>query len=138
LSRPADAVAANTYEGGTTISAGTLEASHASALGSGGVTVDFEADLFLGWKSDGTWVNAIAGNGPAGEFAVLYGLGSFTSLGVTPTAAYLGSWGRDPDANTVWAVVDHNSQFAVVAVPEPGGVKMVGGAIAAAVMAGRR
>jgi len=44
--------------------------------------------------------------------------GNFTTLGILPTADYLGSWGRETTANTVWAVTDHNSQFAVV--PEPG------------------
>jgi hypothetical protein len=35
-------------------------------------------------------------------------------------AAALGAWGVDTSATPrVWAVVDHNSQFAVVPVPEP-------------------
>jgi hypothetical protein len=33
----------------------------------------------------------------------------------------LGTWGIDTTDNTVWAVVNHNSEFAVeVVVPEPG------------------
>jgi len=107
-----------------------------------------EADLFLGWKSGGTWVNAIDGNignnwlvgseGSVGGSALVNQTGSFTSLGVAPTSEYLGSWGRDTESNTVWAVVNHNSQFSVIAVPEPGGMAILGGAVAAAVMAAWR
>ena len=62
---------------------------------------------FIGWLSSGSWVNAVSGN-----------------VGGTPTfyqAAYsgqgLGSYGVDVSNHNVWAVLDHNSDFAVV--PEP-------------------
>jgi fibronectin-binding autotransporter adhesin len=92
--------------------------------------------LFLGWLENGSWVNATAGNlaGPGGS-ALFDQSGSFSGLGITPTSAYLGSWGRDAGSQTVWAVVDHNSQFTVIAVPEPATLGMVvaGLAVVAAV-----
>jgi autotransporter-associated beta strand protein len=80
-----------------------------------------EADMLLGWNSSGSWVNAIDGNtGSAGGLALANAFGSYASLGIVPTADYLGSWGRDTTTNTAWAVVNHNSDFAaIVAVPEP-------------------
>lgn len=80
-----------------------------------------EADMLLGWNSSGSWVNAIDGNtGSAGGSAHTNALGSYASLGIVPTADYLGSWGRDTTTNTAWAVVNHNSDFAaIVVVPEP-------------------
>lgn len=89
------------------------------------------AAAFLGWQNAGEWQNAILGNiGPAGSSALADASGSFAALGIQPTSAYLGSWGRDTTTNTVWAVIDHNSQF--VAVPEPGPVGLVGAAAAVA------
>lgn len=77
--------------------------------------------MLLGWNSSGSWVNAIDGNtGSAGGSALANASGSYASLGILPTADYLGSWGRDTTTNTAWAVVNHNSDFAaIVAVPEP-------------------
>ena len=73
---------------------------------------------FLGWDLAGEWQNAVLGNiGPVGSSAITNASGGYAALGIEATAAYLGSWGRDTATNTVWAVVDHNSQF--VAVPEP-------------------
>ena len=31
----------------------------------------------------------------------------------------MGDYGNDPDTNTVWAVLNHNSTFAIASVPEP-------------------
>ena len=85
------------------------------------------ADLFLGWDDNGAWVNAIVGNtGSTGGSAVFDQLGSLSSLGILPTADYLGSWGRDTATNTAWAVIDHNSDFAVIAVPEPASLALLG------------
>jgi autotransporter-associated beta strand protein len=96
--------------------------------------------LLLGWLDNGSWVNATAGNlsGPGGS-ALFDQSGSFSGLGIAPTAAYLGSWGRDPVGQTVWAVVNHNSQFTVIAVPEPATLLLAGvGLAAVAAVAGRR
>jgi hypothetical protein len=50
-------------------------------------------------------------------------LGSFTdfqsAIGSSDIRSYLGAYGRDASTSTVWAVVNHNSEFAVVPVPEP-------------------
>ena len=103
--------------------------------------------IFLVWlnpnaSSGPTWQNAVAGNfGAAGALAQTNFQGSFdsfieaaeaadpnaaTDFPGDPTAAgltaselnlLLGSWGADSTNHDVWAVLDHNSQFAVV--PEP-------------------
>ncbi len=82
-------------------------------------------ELKLAWRNgSGQWVNAIAGN--------VGGTGSFVLGAVQPNAA-LGTWGVDIGANgtdgvgTVWAVLNHNSEFAVI--PEPS--TMVLGAVSA-------
>ena len=87
-----------------------------------------ESDILLGWNSLGSWVNAIDGNsGSAGGSSVTNASGSYASLGILSTADYLGSWGRDTTANTVWAVVNHNSEYAsIVIVPEPGAFSLTG------------
>jgi autotransporter-associated beta strand protein len=94
--------------------------------------------LLLGWKQGGSWVNATAGNlmGP-GSSALFDQVGSFSSLGIAASSAHLGSWGRDPASQTVWAVVDHNSEFTVIAVPEPGTLLAAGLALAALIRARR-
>jgi len=94
-----------------------------------------ESDILLGWNSSGSWVNAIDGNtGSAGGSALTNASGGYASLGILPTAAYLGSWGRDTTAKTVWAVVNHNSEYAaIIVVPEPGTLSLAG--IGAAVAA---
>ncbi|MFM8414811.1 MAG: autotransporter-associated beta strand repeat-containing protein [Planctomycetota bacterium] len=85
-----------------------------------------ESSLMLGWQDGSAWVNAVTGNGGSvGGSAVTDVTGSYTAAGVLPTAAYLGSWGRDPVTNTAWAVIDHNSDFAVMAVPEPATLALV-------------
>ena len=38
---------------------------------------------------------------------------------------FLGSWGVDSTGNTVWAVLNHNSQFAVL-IPEPASLLLLG------------
>ncbi|MCM7587698.1 autotransporter outer membrane beta-barrel domain-containing protein [Enterobacter chuandaensis] len=52
----------NTYSGSTTVTAGTLNAAGASALGSGGATVDSGASLLLSF-SNGAFSNAVANSG---------------------------------------------------------------------------
>ena len=99
--------------------------------------VDSYNCIYLGWfETDGSagrlanydeWVNAVDGNSTTGSKAVAWYKGSFdeflldyTDFGVTD---YLGSFGSDIDTNTVWAVLDHNSPFAVV--PEPGTLSLL-------------
>lgn len=54
--------AANSYTGGTTVASGVLNASNASALGTGAATVDSGATLLLSF-SNGTFANGIANAG---------------------------------------------------------------------------
>jgi hypothetical protein len=98
-----------------------------------------ETSLFLGWDNGTDWVNAIAGNtGSAGGSAVTDYTGSYAAANVLATAAYLGSWGRDPATNTAWAVIDHNSDFVVIAVPEPSTMLLGVAGLAVAGLAVRR
>jgi autotransporter-associated beta strand protein len=75
---------------------------------------DITADNILGWLNSETnqWVNAVDGN---------IG-GTATNLGNKAYDAgsdfILGYYGVDISKGTVWAVINHNSEFAVI--PEPG------------------
>jgi hypothetical protein len=86
-------------------------------------------------NDDGLWVptimlNSDGGAGAAGQASHLMGPG-----GVVPSLATLSHWGVDTEANVVWAVVDHNSFFAVV--PEPASLVLLA-ASALGLMARRR
>ena len=101
-----------------------LEMSYNEALLNG-----FEASgaagqkIFLAWRNTGgNWVNAVDGNigGTAAFFNRDYAAGDEN---------FLGRWGVDTANNTVWAVLNHNSDFAVI--PEPstlvfGGLALLG------------
>jgi hypothetical protein len=84
-------------------------------------------EIYLGWLDTGAgqWKNAIANNFGVGGGAVVNFQGSYATFaalnGITDANVgnYLGSYGVDTATNTAWAIVNHNSQFAVVAVPEP-------------------
>jgi len=81
--------------------------------------------LFLGWYSNQTtWVNATLGNYGTGSTVVSNYRGSWSAFaaaqgGITEAnlATYLGSWGVDTVNNQVWAVLNHNSDFGVLALP---------------------
>ena len=105
-----------------------------------------EANAFLFWNSTpggtATWVNAIDGNTLNNALPAQRGyLGSFadfqTTYGTTLTD-YMGAYGRDAATDSVWAVVNHNSEFVVSVVPEPGSLFLLAGAAAAAALAYRR
>ena len=75
-------------------------------------------DIYLTWlnSTNGQWENAINGN-------IGTNLGDF-HLGAWPTGDMtLGDWGVNTSNHTVWAVVNHNGDFAVV--PEPSSVLIV-------------
>ncbi|MEI6675811.1 MAG: PEP-CTERM sorting domain-containing protein [Verrucomicrobiota bacterium] len=81
-----------------------------------------QGGIVLTWlNSDGQWVNAIAG-----DLGANVGLedvqGSWASAG-SPLA--LGTWGVDTSTHTVWAVVDHNSEFSAGPVPEPASLSLL-------------
>ncbi|TSA36589.1 MAG: PEP-CTERM sorting domain-containing protein [Verrucomicrobiaceae bacterium] len=79
------------------------------------------AGSFLGWDNAGTWVNAVSGNtGNNASLAQQGYLGSFSAFQTTygsTIANYIGAYGVDTTAGSAWAVLNHNSDFAVV--PEP-------------------
>ena len=69
-------------------------------------------DLYLTWRNpdSNAWVNAVDGNtGGTKQLFQRAWLPGDT----------LGSYGVDVTSNTVWAVINHNSDFGIVAVPEP-------------------
>ena len=70
----------------------------------------------LGWWNGSEWVLAVAGNIGEGN------LPAFIDGAYDPaTDFHLGYYGVDPATHTVWAVIDHNSDFAAIStVPEPG------------------
>ena len=80
-----------------------------------------EALLILSWfdVDTQTWRNAVDGN--SGGTATPK-FGAYNPL----TDFVRGNFGIDTSANTVWAVIDHNSEFAVTqAVPEPGSIGLL-------------
>jgi len=94
-----------------------------------------ESSLQLGWLDENggsptfnQWVAAIDGNvaNPVSMLAPFAGSWdsywtTFTSANPSATLADArGAYGVDAAGNTAWAVIDHNSSFAVVVVPEPG------------------
>ena len=72
--------------------------------------------IHINWLDPGTglWRNAVYGNTSTASGALKNFQGSYAAAG-SPTT--LGSWGVDTVNNIAWAVLDHNSEFAVV--PEP-------------------
>ena len=84
-------------------------------------------------------VNGDFATGVDAETDVQSSYASFAaSNGITDSniANYLGSWGVDSTGDTAWAIVDHNSQFAVVAIPEPASVGLL--AVCGTALLGRR
>ena len=114
------------------------------------------SNIWLLWDSGSNgWVNAVAGNtsGPGltqatGEMLGYVGsfsqfqTGTFSgTVAGTDLTKYLGAYGRDASANTVWAVVNHNSLFGggnIIVVPEPAGLVIVVGAAGALALARAR
>ncbi|EIQ00689.1 PEP-CTERM putative exosortase interaction domain-containing protein [Opitutaceae bacterium TAV1] len=126
--------------------------------GSGLQQVVWEKVTVTGEGDDATteivWVNAVLGNSNISDLDLLAGtltLGTETgvliqsyleahffggsyddylaSLGASQSAE-LGFWGYDRETSVAWAVIDHNSSFAVVsAIPEPSAWALVLGAV---------
>jgi len=79
--------------------------------------------LMLGWKNlSNQWVNAVEGNSVGSPTFFSGGWDQYLVANPSATAtSALGTWGHDSATNTVWAALDHNSEFAVMPVPEPAG-----------------
>ncbi len=96
--------------------------------------------IYVGWLEPGPdgalptkeeWTHAYEGNSTTGASAVTNYQGSwddflaeYGSGGSINLSLYLGSYGVDIDDDTVWAILDHNSEFAVV--PEPATLWLLG------------
>jgi autotransporter-associated beta strand protein len=80
------------------------------------VSEPLDNSAFIAWlDGSNTWVNAVNGN--------TGGTLSFVAGAWSPSYG-LGTYGVDIDNNKVWAVLNHNSDFAVV--PEPGALTLTG------------
>ena len=79
--------------------------------------------IYLAWLDPGTalWTNA----GDTATYAVVVGAWSESGT-IGDLSDDLGRWGVNPVNDTAWAVVNHNSQFAVYAVPEPATLALLG------------
>jgi hypothetical protein len=88
-----------------------------------------DGSIYLGWLnptggvgSVPLWQNAVLGDtGNNATLAEQNFQGSFATFQTahgTNLSNYVGAWGVDTSSHQVWAVVNHNSDFAVV--PEPG------------------
>ncbi len=117
-----------------------------------------ELAVLLWEKSSGVFVNAVLGNyGDAVEAAIdpLTGEPYDAKLGQRFVGSYedyleskslalgspqLGDYGYDPVNNTVWAVIDHNSNFGggIGVIPEPSSILLVFGGSMAALLRRRR
>ncbi|MGE9296722.1 MAG: hypothetical protein ACQKBV_10575 [Puniceicoccales bacterium] len=99
-------------------------------------------DYRLGWLNpQGNWVNAVDGNVANGVGAGFYEMSFASYLATTGVAAVsdsVGAYGYDAETNQVWAVVDHNSQFAPIVVPEPSTYAVWAGFVALGYCAMRR
>ncbi|HEY5751905.1 MAG TPA: hypothetical protein VIT21_02045 [Chthoniobacterales bacterium] len=69
-----------------------------------------EENLRLSWFDSGQWKLAVEGN--------TGGLANFVT-GAWNASYTLGYYGLDVENNTVWAVLNHNSDFAAIPIPEP-------------------
>jgi len=97
------------------------------------------ADSYLAWLNTNAesatfnqWVNAVEGN--TGASTATFVLGAYNSA----TDFHLGYYGVDLATGTVWAVVNHNSDFAIGAVPEPSTWALIGLGVVCLVFVRRR
>ena len=114
----------------------TLQMTYSADALPGGATAETlladEGKIELVWFNDteSVWQNAALGNFGAENDV------QFMGVGYSPDGV-LGHWGIDLSTHTVWAVLDHNSQFAV-AVPEPGTIAMLAAALLSLAVVGYR
>jgi|GEM_PF-3196080 len=85
-----------------------------------------QGGLLLGWLHNGIWENAVLGNDySAGGAVTNEGTTNWlTAIGGSLDSSDLGKFGVDTVDHTVWAVLNHNSEFAVI--PEPASLGLLG------------
>lgn len=87
-------------------------------------------DIYLGWLDGDEWVEATLGNTGAGSLAGLHE-GTWEAFllanGAYNATTMLGAYGFDRNTGTVWAVLNHTGDMAVV-VPEPSTYMLFGAA----------
>ncbi len=84
--------------------------------------------LFLGWLDErGVWENAVLGNSNHALGTRYISAWNSTASGGAHSTMHLGDYGLDVNNHTVWAVLDHNSEFAVIPAPLalPGGLMLL-------------
>ncbi len=100
------------------------------------------ANSILGWNNSGTWANAVTGDTGNNAIAAQQGyVGSFSSFQGTygtTLSSYIGAYGIDASGNDVWAVINHNSEFTVITVPEPSTYVMLLGGIGVMILLRRQ
>jgi probable HAF family extracellular repeat protein len=118
---------------GTGVDTFVLQLSYDPVLGAS--LFGSEANVRLGWFNPATQRWDLAVNGNIGGTNLFIAGGFDGSL-------LLGHYGIDTDANIVWAVLNHNSDFGafgeVAAIPEPAQVAGIFGLLAAGAAAWRR
>jgi len=78
-----------------------------------------DGNSLLGWlDGHGMWVNAVLGNTGTSNTAFINGAYDGNPV--------LGHYGVDTASGSVWAVLNHNSDFTVITVPEPGSSVLIG------------
>jgi hypothetical protein len=119
--------------GGESFSTGTgtfvLQMSYSTAaiaaLGLTEAALVADQSLRIGWWDGAAWVTAVNGN--KGTSSPMFYNAAFDPMNLAHTT--LGAYGVNTGSSTVWAVLNHNSEFAVI--PEPssmvlGGLAMLG------------
>lgn len=105
--------------------------------------VSTEQNALLGWlNAQNQWVNAVEGNAgnnaSAGQQGFAGSFASFQAIYQTDLSAYIGAWGTKVEGGVTrtWAVLNHNSAFAIV--PEPGAAGLFGAGVAWMLLRRRR
>ena len=95
-----------------------------------------ETGLILYWRDPvgGSFKNSVLGNQPPGG-RPFFGSSYAQYLAAHGGTITLGDYGNDPTTNTVWAVLNHNSLFAVAPSPEPSSLGLGLAAFAALALA---
>ncbi len=99
-----------------------------SYSGGGSPTLDWLDPSDSTWKlanfgdftTEGVANPTLANNASGGELDFVGSFSAFQTAHGSDLSTYLGAYGYDPTTSVAWAVINHNSQFAVVGeVPEP-------------------